>query len=62
MMPNATRQSIVYLVVGRPSDCGEACIDHRSSLEELIHEHGLQKQVLIIPEFLSQVGNATLCR
>ena len=60
MMPNATRQSIVYLVVGRPGDCGEACIDYRSGLEDLIQEHGLQKQVIIIPEFLSKVGTSCL--
>ena len=56
MLPNATREGMVYLVVGRPGDCGEACIDHRGLLDELIREHGLQKQVLIISEFLSKVG------
>ena len=54
-MPKAARDTLIYLVVGRPADCGEPCLDYRIRIEQLAEELGVKQQVLIISEHLSEV-------
>jgi hypothetical protein len=54
-MPKAARETFIYLIVGRPADCGQPCLDYRSKIEQLADELGVKQQVLIITEHLSEV-------
>jgi hypothetical protein len=55
LLPNTTRQDLIYVVVGQPADCGRRCVDHYSTIEQLANELSLTDQVLTINEHLSQV-------
>lgn len=62
LLPHATRQSLIYLIVGQPADCGQNCVDHYSMVEELASELSVRDQVLTIKEHLSEVMLAGLSR
>jgi hypothetical protein len=54
-MPKAARDNFIFLIVGRPADCGEPCLDYRAKIEQLADELAVKQQVLIITEHLSEV-------
>lgn len=59
-LPTAARGNLIYLVAGRPADCGQLCIDYHSTIEVLVAEFGLRQQVLLLSEYVSEVSFSTL--
>ena len=48
----------MYIVVGKHADCGRPCVEYHMQLEELIAKEGLQNNVLLVNEFLGEVGGS----
>lgn len=55
-LPQSLKDDMVYVVAGKPADCGGNCIEYYAYLEDLSHELNLTAHVALMPKALTQQG------